>query len=50
MLATLYWLGTMPVVTAVVLIVWGFLSFALVLSLTLRVVKVEGCGADPLRR
>jgi MFS transporter, DHA1 family, inner membrane transport protein len=45
-LATLCWLGTIPEVTAVALAVWGFLSFALVPSLTLRVVRLAGCGAD----
>jgi MFS transporter, DHA1 family, inner membrane transport protein len=45
-LASLYWFGTIPAVTAVLLAAWGFISFALVPSLTLRVVRLAGCGAD----
>jgi len=45
-LATLYWFGSVPLVAAAALAVWGFLSFALVPSLQLRVVSLARCGAD----
>jgi MFS transporter, DHA1 family, inner membrane transport protein len=45
-LAILYWFGTIPFVTAAALALWGFLSFALVPSLQLRVVSLARCGAD----
>jgi MFS transporter, DHA1 family, inner membrane transport protein len=45
-LAILYWFGSVPLVAAAALAVWGFLSFALVPSLQLRVVSLARCGAD----
>jgi DHA1 family inner membrane transport protein len=45
-LATLYWFGTMPLVTATALAAWGFVSFSLVPALQLRVVTLARCGAD----
>jgi DHA1 family inner membrane transport protein len=45
-LAALYWFGTMPFVTAAAVALWGFLSFALVPSLQLRVISLARCGAD----
>jgi DHA1 family inner membrane transport protein len=45
-LAALYWFGTMPFVTAAAVALWGFLSFALVPSLQVRVVSLARCGAD----
>jgi DHA1 family inner membrane transport protein len=45
-LAALYWLGTVPFVAAIALGAWGFLSFAMVPSLQLRVVGLARCGAD----
>jgi MFS transporter, DHA1 family, inner membrane transport protein len=45
-LGALYWAGTLPIITAVALAAWGFLSFAMVPSLQLRVVGLARCGAD----
>jgi DHA1 family inner membrane transport protein len=45
-LASLYMFGTVPLATAVALTVWGFVSFALVPSLQLRVVSLAGEAAD----
>jgi MFS transporter, DHA1 family, inner membrane transport protein len=45
-LAVLYWLGKSALVAACALAAWGFVSFALVPSLQLRVVSLAHCGAD----
>jgi MFS transporter, DHA1 family, inner membrane transport protein len=45
-LAALYWFGTVPLAVAAALGAWGFLSFAMVPSLQLRVVGLARCGAD----
>ena len=45
-LATLYWFGAVPFIASIALAAWGFLSFAMVPSLQLRVVGLARCGAE----
>lgn len=44
--AAMYFLGSNPILVALIMVVWGFLGFGLVPSLQLRVVSLAGRGGD----